>query len=270
VDRPENSIQRARRSIRSALRRLILVGCIAIGTATAHADDDIVQFSAHVLNFYQWNQDDSELNKLDVRIYQDIRLGDGWHLRLREDLPIVTTDKIGHDNEDGNWSTNIGDAFLQAVVTTPEIAENTTLEFGLRTVFPTGGLSPFGDGSYQLGPQAGISHRFPDVADGLVIAPTARYLFSVHKAYDDADTYKQWQLYPRAELTFAETWEIGLWVENPIVYDNVTNHWFVPLDVMLTHRFEGPIRLSAGYATAIIDRQPEYKHMVYGRFAIRF
>ena len=260
----------ARNGFQFFLRSLVLAGCVAIGAATAHADDGIVQFSAHVLNFYQWNQDDSELNKLDVRLYQDIGLGDGWHLRLREDLPIVTTDKIGHDNSDGNWSTNIGDAFLQAVVTTPEIVENTTLEFGLRTVFPTGGLSPFGDGSWQLGPQAGISHRFPNVADGLVIAPTARYLFSVHKAYDDADPFRQWQLYPRVELTFAETWEIGFWIENPIIYDNVTNRWFVPLDVMLTHRFEGPISLGAGFATALVDRQPEYKHMVYGRFAIRF
>lgn len=270
-----NLFRRAGRSGSTGIKRWRIGVCgvllaAAIGSAEADEPTPVVQFSAHVLNFYQWNQDDSELNKLDVRLYQDFALGDGWHLRLREDVPIVTTDKIGHDNEDGNWSTNIGDAFLQAVVTTPEIAENTTLEFGLRTVFPTGGLSPFGDGSWQLGPQAGISHRFPNVADGLVIAPTARYLFSVHKAYDDADSYKQWQLYPRAELSFGDKWEIGLWLENPIIYDNVTNRWFVPLDVMVTHRFEGPISLAAGYATAIIDRQPEYKHMVYGRFTIRF
>jgi hypothetical protein len=259
---------RARSGLCGALFSLALI--LATGSARADEPAPVIRFSAHILNFYQWNQDDSELNKFDLRLYQDIMLGDGWHLRLREDLPIVTTDKIGHDNEDGNWSTHIGDAFLQAVVTTPEIAENTTLEFGLRTVFPTGGLSPFGDGSWQLGPQAGISHRFENVADGLVIAPTARYLFRVHKAYDDADPYKQWQLYPRAELTFAEKWELGFWVENPIVYDNVTDRWFVPLDVMVTHRFEGPISLAAGFATALVDRQPEYKHMVYGRFAIRF
>lgn len=259
-----------RAGFRSALRSLAVLLCVAVSIRMAHADDDAVQFSFHVLNFYQWNQDDSELNKLDLRVYQDFELGGGWHLRMREDLPIVTTDKIGHDNRDGDWSSHIGDAFLQAVVTTPEIVENITLELGLRTVFPTGGLSPFGDGSWQLGPQAGISFHFPTIADGLVIAPTARYLFSVHKAYDDADPYKQWQLYPRAELTLAERWVIGLWLENPIVYDNVTNRWFVPLDVMVTHRFEGPISLAAGFATALVDRQPEYKHMVYGRFTIRF
>ena len=255
---------------RSALCSGLLLGCLALGTATARADDDIMQFSSQILNFYQWNEDDSELNKLDVRIFQDVALGDGWHLRVREDIPIETTDKIGHDNRDGDWSTHIGDAFLQTLIVTPEILDNTTLEFGLRTVFPTGGLSPFGKGSYQLGPMGGISHRFENVADGLVIAPSARYLFSVHKAYDDADPFKQWQLYPRVELTFAEKWELGFWVENPIIYDNVTNDWFVPLDVMLTHRFEGPISLGAGFATALVDSDPEYKHMVYGRFAIRF
>ena len=266
----QNFVPLVRSRLRPALCGAALFAILATGIETAQAENDIVQFSFHVLDFYQWNQDDSELNKFDMRFYQDVELGSGWHLRLREDVPIVTTDKIGHDNSDGNWSTNIGDAFLQAVVTTPEITENTTLEFGLRTVFPTGGLSPFGNGSYQLGPQFGISHRFPNVMDGLVIAPTARYLFSVHEIYDDASAYKQWQLYPRVELMLPEKWELGFWVENPIIYDNVTDRWFVPLDVMVTRRFEGPISLSAGYATAIIDRQPQYKHMVYGRFAIRF
>ncbi len=258
-----------RNRIRFILRGVLSLALIAAIAAGAHADD-AVQFSGQILNFYQWNQDDSETDKLDLRVYQDIALGDGWHLRLREDLPIVITDKTGHDNRDGNWSTHIGDAFLQAVVTTPEIAANTTLEFGLRTVFPTGGLSPFGKGSWQLGPMAGISHRIPDIAEGLAIAPTGRYLFSVAKAYDDAADFRQWQLYPRLELSLPDKWEIGLWVENPIIYDDVTDRWFVPLDLMLTHRLEGPLSLGLGFATAIVDRQPEYKHMIYGRLAIRF
>lgn len=250
------------------MRLAAAVFLLVVATGGAAAAE--LRLRAQFWDFFQWHADGSQQNKLDVRLFQDLSLGGGWHLNLREDLPVLTTDKIGTDNPKGTWRTGIGDAFVQALLVTPEVLPGTTLEFGFRFVFPTGGLSPFGGGTYQFGPMAAVSYRLDEVADGLVLSPTLRYLFSVAKADEQAKRVRRLQLYPRASLDLGEDWTLGLWIENPMVLDTPTGEWFVPLDVMLTWRAAEHLHLRLGGATALVDALPQYEHMVYGRLSFSF
>jgi len=248
---------------------LVLLLLAAVAASPARAEEGL-RLRTQLWDFFQWNADGSQTNKLDVRLYQDLALGGGWSLTLREDLPVLTTSKPGTDNPEGAWRTGIGDAFVQALFTTPEVLPATSLQVGFRLLFPTGGLSPFGGGTYQFGPMAAINYHLPEVAEGLVLSPTARYMMSFAKADPKAKQVRQLQLYPRAELKLADRWSLGLWVENPMLFDRLTGDWFVPLDVMVTYDVAKHVVLRLGGATALVDSLPQYNHMVYGRLSFSF
>lgn len=229
-----------------------------------------VRFESQLWNFYQWNTDGSRQNKTDVRFYQDVSLEGGWSVRLREDLPLIVTDKAGRDNVDGDWVVGLGDVFLEAVVTPPEVSEDTSLHVGLRLVLPTGGLSPFGSGTYQLGPMVAVTRRIPQVGTGLVLSPELRYLISVAKANEDASDTRKLQIYPHAELSLGEEWQLGLWAENPIIFNSITGRWFVPLDVMVTRDLGPSATLRLGGSVALLTAQPEYQNLIYGSLSFSF
>jgi hypothetical protein len=252
----------------------ILAALLAISdhyVASAAAEDSLpVRFRAEVWDFYQNNADGSDENKVDLRFYQTARLLHGGLLTIREDLPIITTDKTGPQNSNGEWLTGIGDAFVQALIATPEVATNLSLEFGGRLVFPTGGLPPFGTGNYQVAPTVAANLRIPDFASGLEISPTARYFTSFAAAYDGASPVPKLELFPKVAVGLNEAWSVGLWLENPIVYDDLTNEWFVPLDAMITGRLTDRLVVAIGGAVKLIDDYPQYDQMVYGRLSVRF
>lgn len=257
-----------------AILWLLLAALYVAGGSRARADagdiDSHWTLDNQLWSFYQWDRNGKQQEKLVLRLFQNRPFESGWTLRLREDLPLIITDKAGPDNESGTWAAGFGDAFVQALAVSPPVAPNTTTEFGLRIVFPTGGLPPFGKGSFQLGPMAAISHHLPEVADGLLLSPQARYMVSVAEVDAGAKPVRELQLYPRTRLAFDERWAVAAWVENPIIFDSVTNRWFVPLDLMVTYRPLEHLTLRIGGAVALIDDQPEYQQMIYGRLSLSF
>jgi hypothetical protein len=225
---------------------------------------------AELWNFYQWNDTGSAQNKILFRFYQDIGLGGDWAVTLRQDIPLLLTDKVGTENPEGDWTSGLGDAFIQFVFATPEILPRTRLHAGMRVQFPTGQHSPFSAETYQLGPMAAISYRLEDVLHGITLAPTARYMMSVAKTEASAVEVRQLQVYPRMTVGLSDRWALLFWDDEPIVWDHETDEWFVPFDGMVTYEFAPGATLKFGGSVPMTSNTSTYTHMVYGSLSFRF
>ena len=218
--------------------------------------------------YFQRNTDDSERWQYRPRVYAPFSLGSGWTFTQRADFPIYYTNRAGPENSDGGWKAGIGDWFVEETLGTPELAKNTKASVGVRFVFPTGGLSPFGSGQYQWAPTVSMSYAMPDA--GLTLSPIARYFMSYHASEDAAAKVRRLDLYPTVTQRIAQGWSVSFYNENAISYNDITNKWFVPIDAMLIRRASKDLEYGLGAAYGIKKDDPQYKSMVYGRLTLYF
>jgi hypothetical protein len=216
------------------------------------------------------SSDNSQQNKLTLRFYQPFDLGKDWHLTMREDIPFIRTDQIGQDNLDGQWKANIGDMFVQGSLATPSMAPGLSADLGLRLVFPTGGLKPFGDGYYQLAPHFGFDWKLPGLFDRFGFAPLARYFRSVGATVPHGTEINQLQLHPVVSMRLNDAWSVVLWQENKIIYDFLTTGWFVPIDILVKYQINPALSVGLGGAVGLLQSYPQYDNIIYGRLSVTF
>jgi len=242
---------------------------ILFAVAPEAAADDF-HLRAELWSFNQWNEGGTRQDQIVFRSYQNVALGGDWSVTFREDIPLTLTDKVGTANPEGDWASGLGDVFAQAVVSTPQLLPNFRLQAGLRVVFPTGGASPFGGETYQLGPMAGMSYHFDDIAGGVTLRPTVRYLMSVAETDPAAKEVRKVQVYPRVLIKFDETWGLDFWDDEPMVYDRLTGEWFVPFDATLNWQFAPGATLKFGGAVNLTQNTTQYRHMIHTALSFAF
>jgi len=226
--------------------------------------------TSRVENWFNFrrNLDGSDLLQYWPRFYIPYDLPRGWTFTQRVDLPMDYTDGAGPENPAGKWKFGIADWFIEEKVTTPEVERNTTFWASVRFVFPTGGLAPYGNGQYEWAPALGMRYSVPEHA--LTIAPVARYFMSYHATEADAGKTRTLDLFPIVTFGLTEGWSLSFYPENPIVYNNVTNKWFVPIDVLLLKRVSKSLDFTFGGAYGLVKDAPLYKYMINGSIALYF
>jgi len=218
--------------------------------------------------YYQRNIDDTDRWQYRLRAFAPFDLGGGWTFTQRADLLFNYTDKKGPENPSGGWATGVGDWFAEESFSTPELAKNLKGTLGARFVFPTGGLSPFGSGQYQWAPVLGLTYTMPE--RGLTLAPLARYFMSYHANETAAAKVRRLDFYPTVSQRFGEGWTFSVWNENPISYNDITNKWFVPIDVLLIKRLSKSTEFAFGGAYGLDKSDPQYRYVVNGRLTFYF
>jgi len=263
--------------------RTAVLGVAALVAASLAPDGGCAQESGATSPFDGWraeswfyfrnnseSSDYSQQAKATLRLYQPFNLSEGWRLTFREDIPGIRTNQIGEDNKAGQWLTNIGDVFVQGSLATPPVAHNINADFGLRVLFPTGSLKPFGDGYYQLAPHFGIDWKSPAGLDWLSFAPLVRYFRTVGAIIPHGTEISQFQIHPVVRLRLSETLSIKLWEENSIIYDALTAGWFVPIDAYLSIRVDPALSLGLGGSVRIHGSYAQYDNMIYSRASWTF
>jgi hypothetical protein len=214
--------------------------------------------------------DGSQQAKATLRLYQPFPLGRGWHLTMREDIPGIYTNQVGQDNLTQQWNANIGDIFVQASLATPPIAPGLSSDLGLRVYFPTGGLKPFGDGSYRIAPHFGFDWTIPGTDGRFGFAPLARYVRSIGYFPPHYTGINQVQFHPVVRAKISEAWMFTMWQEKEIIYDVLTQGWFVPLGFMVHWQALPSLSIALGAARSFYASYPQYENMVYGRLSFTF
>jgi len=217
---------------------------------------------------FQRNIDGSVLGQYWPRFYILFNLPQGWTFTQRIDLPMSYTDAGGPENPAGKWKFGIGDWFIEEVVTTPEVAKNLNFWASVRFVFPTGGLAPFGNGQYEWAPALGMRYSMPEHA--LTFGPVVRYFMSYHATEGAVGKVRTLDLYPIVTFGLKEGWSLSFYSENPIVYNDVTNKWFVPIDVLLHKRVSRSLDLTFGGAYGLVKDAPQYQYIINGSIALYF
>lgn len=218
----------------------------------------------------QRNDDGSAQWKVDPRLYLPFALGSGWTFTQRIDVPLVYTDATGSANPGGGWSFGFGNALVEEIFESPEVAPALRLRTSVRVVFPTGKASPFGSSQYQWAPGAGFTLALPQLARGVTLEPYVRYFSGFGATKDDVKLVRQWDIYPAATFALGEGWSLLLWPDNPVEYNRAKRTWFVPADLMLSKSL-GRWEAGLGGAYALgTPRDPPYRWIVDARVSFAF
>ena len=204
------------------------------------------------------------------RVFIPFDLAGGWTFVQRADLPFNYTDASGPANPDGGWKFHAGDFLIEEIMTTPEVARNTRLFGSVRLVFPTGGEFPFGADQWQVAPAVGLIYSRPDVWRGVTFFPLARYNYGFDVRSPSVPEIRRMDLYPTASFGLAPAWTLHFYSENPISYNDRTHKWFVPIDVLVTHRVSKSFEYGVGGAVPILDDDRAYRWLVQARLTFYF
>lgn len=218
--------------------------------------------------YFQENINDSERWQYRPRFYIPFDLSRGWTFTQRIDLPVYYTNNTGPENPDGGWKAGIGDWFIEEAFTSPEVSKNLRLFGSVRFVFPTGGGAPFGSNQYQWAPAIGAVYVVPD--HKIAISPTARYFMSYHAVRSGGSQVRSLNLFPTVTFGLPDDWSLAFYPENPIVYNDNTNKWFVPIDVMLIKRLSKTVEFGFGGSYGLVKDDPQYQYIINGRLTFYF
>ncbi len=213
--------------------------------------------------FFQKNESGSNQWKYEPRLHVPFRFDNGWTFTQRVDVPMIYTNAAGAGNPGGGYSAGIGDVFIEEIFETPEVAKGLSFRTSVRFVFPTGKQTPFGSSQYQWAPMAGIIYRMPDVLDGVTLQPHVRYSSGFDPQYANVQEARKLDLYPAASFRLGQGWSLSLYPQNPLVYNESNNTWFVPLDLMFVHRLDKQWEYGFGGAWKLGNpNDPAYRYVI--------
>jgi hypothetical protein len=182
------------------------------------------------------------------------------------------TNATGAGNPAGGYSGGVGNILLESIVDTPDIAPNMSLRASVRLVFPSPKPSPFGtDSQYQIAPMLGINYRMPEVLQGVTVSPSVRYFWGFNADQPDTKLISTLNLFPSVSFELGNRWSLVFYPENPITYNNNTNAWFVPLDLMFVHQTSKNLHFGIGGAFKLgSPANPSYDYLIDGRVTLFF
>jgi len=180
---------------------------------------------------YQEMPGDRERAVYKLRGDRPVRLGAGWKLALRLDVPVWDTNGGVSANPSGAYHVGLGDVQTQ-VLLTHEINSRLAFGFGTQIIVPTAGDRLLGTGKLQMLPTAGYRYALPEISDGSFATFGMRY--DVDVAGPDGRRHI-------SNLQFAPTFSVALlrdvfvtfYPNSSIRYNFVTRSWFVPFDMQV-------------------------------------
>ncbi len=221
--------------------------------------------------FFQRNTNGSNQWKDEPRLYVPWRLDNGWTFTQRVDVPLIYTNASGPGNPAGGYSGGVGDAFIEEIFDSPDVTPAVHWRASVRFVFPTGKQKPFGSSQYQWAPGGGFTWSFPEVWNGVTLAPFVRYFSGFAPQYDNVQEVRKLDLYPAASFGLGRGWSLSLYPENPITYNDANGTWFVPLDLMLVHKVHPDFEYGIGGAYGLgHPSDPAFRYVIDARLTYRF
>ena len=205
------------------------------------------------------------------RVFVPYRFESGWTFTQRADLPMAYTDSTGPGKPNGGYSGGLGDALIEEIFDTPEVAKDLTLVASLRLVFPTGKEAPFGSSQYQWALGLGATYRLPDVLGGTTIGPFLRYFWGFDPQVAGVTTVRKLTIFPVVSFPLDASWTLFFYPENPISYNARSHTWVVPLDLLFVKTFDKTIQLGIGGAVNLNQNDPSsYRYIVDAKLSLFF
>jgi len=101
------------------------------------------------------------------------------------------------------------------------------------------------------------------------LVPLVRSMQSIGDQPQHSVPVSEFQFQPIIALR-PGTWTIALWREHPWVLNTLTNRWFIPFDMLVSHQIVPHLSLGVGVSIGLLNDNPQYNNIVYGRIAFSF
>ena len=239
-------------------------------------DNDSQQLSKErVLEFWGYHNyqgSDNYQNTLKLRYYNPLEAGD-WRGRIRLDTSVVSNyNSQSTPNNTGQYSAG-------NTMVTVWGQDNTFLKplgalVGARVTLPFGN-----NGQWAIGPQLNWSLT-PQVDTILHItdfSPLMRYMYgfdsknnSITNNPSQPPLQRNLQLFPTVGFQLSSNTMLRFWDENGAVYNSAGGGWFVPIDMMVTHRLAKHWVVAIGASKQVIQTYPQYNWSTYAKISFNF
>ena len=206
---------------------------------------------------------------LKVRFYQPLHMGD-WYGTMRLDTSYVSNfGPTQLHQEAGAYSA--GNTLLTVWGNHPDILKNWDGSLGGRIIFPFGN-----NGQWAIGPQAGsvfrsVEESYSRLSD---FSPLVRYMYGFTSnstpITNQPPPLRRLDLYPTIGFNITPNTQIRFWDENGINYNTAGGGWFVPVDAMVTHRFNKDFLIAIGASKELIQTYQQYNWSFYSKLSYSF
>jgi hypothetical protein len=202
-----------------------------------------------------------------LRADTPFKIGGGWQVSTRIDLPFQANNKPGPENPTGGHELGIGDTLAQVVLITPKFGK-WAFGGGARIVIPTASEDRFGNGKWQLVPTFGAERQIPEISVGSSVGLILRDYFSFAGDSDRSDI-NIFSVQPEVTLQLPKRWFISL--EPEIKFDTLKG-WnaFVPFDMTIGKKATDSIVVSLQGDVGLIKDKYDYDYQFEFRIGFFF
>jgi hypothetical protein len=183
------------------------------------------------------------------------RLGDGWKLYGRVDLPLVySNDVTSSFNPNGHGRFGQGDLLTEIAIVAPPPTARLGYGLGVRAVWPTAGLNEAGKGKYQIGPVVGARYSLPEISPGSFFLAKAIYLNSVASRDENSGRtdINLLKLQPKFNVGLPDHWFVTAYASETIEINYQDDgKVFVPFDLMIGKKFFDSFVASLEYSRSM-------------------
>lgn len=239
-------------------------------------DNDSQQLSKErVIEFWgyhNYDNSDNYQNILKLRYYNPLQVG-SWQGRVRLDTSIVSNyNSTSIQNSSGQYSS--GNTMLTVWGQDRTFLKSLDALVGVRVIFPFGN-----NGQWAVGPQ--LNWVFSPQVDSLLhitdFSPLIRYMygFDTNKnSYavnsSQPTLLRNLQIFPTVGLQLAPNTMLRFWDENGIAFNSAGGGWFIPIDMMLTHRLSNNFVFAVGASKQVVQTYRQYDWSTYGKISYNF
>jgi len=204
-----------------------------------------------------------------LRHDRPVRLGDGWTLGLRADLPFVMNDAASRATGEREFAGGVGDVLAQAILSRA-LDERWAVGFGTQVIAPTATRDRFGSGGWRLLPTAGLRYSLSqEISPGSFALAALRYDVDV-AGESDRTRRRELQFAPTLNVVLPGHWFVTLFPSTDIRLNTETGRWFVPANFAIGRVWPGSLVVSAEFGIGIIRDLPVYDHRVELRLGFFF
>jgi len=203
------------------------------------------------------------------RIDRPFRLGDGWKISTRLDVPFILSDKALGGSPPGNYHFGFDDVLVQAALI-DEFSKRWAAGIGPRLVLDTASQEQFGSGKTQLGPIGAVRCFLPEISEGSFAEVIVRYDCDIAGSSERSHISRiRWS--PPVNISLPQDWFVTLFPSQDIAVNFLDgSKWFFPLDLLVGKNLSSKTAVSLEASVPIVKDYDLYDFKLEARFSFTF
>lgn len=213
---------------------------------------------------------DNYTNQAQLRYYQPFNWFWGW--KGMSQLNTATGEVKGPAFKNENASQwEPGNTRWTMTTTTPDFLPNLNSTFGVKSFIPIAKPDPaYNASQWELGPQVDLGWTPENLGSIQKIRPLVRYMVGFRDKTNLWHDARNLELYPTVIVKLPANFSFSFYETNSIIMSTNDGKWLIPLDGMLSYKFNKNFTARIGGTVPIVDEKHKSVWMGYSSLAISF